>query len=457
MRDRAVPLQKLAPLRLPGPVASQAFAFQQQLEAAAAFDANRISAYQLHHLKRLVEFAAREVPAYRDADGARLAKEVGGARTVTEALAAIPLLPRQSLAHNAPAYMAENLPPGHARAGQKKSSGTSGQVVAVETSTISAGWQSALNLRGQLWAGRDFQRRFATIRVHRHLMAPYPDGVNMDRWGDEVTLPISTGPSIHLDTRASIDQQWDWLSRTKPDYLLTYPSIIRALASRGEREGPPCRLLGISTVGETVDAELRDLARSGLGADIYDTYSAEEIGVIALQCPNSRRYHTMDDAMIVEILGENDRPVSPGETGRVVVTPLFNYATPLLRYDIGDLAERGAPCTCGRHFQTLNRIVGRIRDIFRTRDGRGFWPSMGAKAFAKHVRVLQHQFRQMSYDELEVVLATAEPVSPEAEAEVRKAILRKLPAPMDIRFRYVDQIPREEGGKYREFVSFLGQ
>lgn len=453
MRDRAIPLHKLGSRRLSGPVATQAQAFAQQLEASEAQSAATLAAYQLHHLKRLVAFASQQVEAYAGAD---FAGPVTRATTLAQALAAIPLTARHALASAPERFRSRALPAGHAAAGPKRSSGTSGQVVSVETTTVSAGWQSGLNLRAQLWAGRDFARSYATIRKHRQGMAAFPEGVVQPRWGDEATLPFATGPAAHLNTDASLEEQWEWLSRVRPDYLMTYPSIIASLAARAAREGkPPFRLLGVSTVGETVDADLRDACRTALGAELYDTYSAEELGVIALQCPNTRRYHGMDDALIVEILGDDDQPVRVGEMGRVVVTPLFNYATPLLRYDIGDLAERGAPCSCGRSFSVINRIVGRIRNIFRTRDGRTYWPSFGAKLFSRHIRVVQHQFRQLSFDDLEVLLVAQDPVSPEIEEVVRQTMLSRMPEPLAIRFRYVDVIPREPSGKYQEFVCLI--
>ena len=37
--------------------------------------------------------------------------------------------------------------------------------------------------------------------------------------------------------------------------------------------------------------------------------------------------------------------------GRIVVTALNNFATPLIRYEIGDYAEVGEICSCGRGFR----------------------------------------------------------------------------------------------------------
>ena len=197
-------------------------------------DRSKLAAYQLHHLKRLVSFAT--TPGSMPTAMRISRRTVAGARTLAEALSAIPILTRDALARNPLDYRSLQLPPGHSLAGQKRSSGTSGQVVAVETTSISHGWQSGLNLRAQLWAGRDFGKTFATIRVHFKTMAPYPEGVIEPRWGNATVLPLQTGPSAHLDTKASLEQQWEWLSRIKPDYLLTYPSIIRAMAARAARE-----------------------------------------------------------------------------------------------------------------------------------------------------------------------------------------------------------------------------
>ena len=77
-------------------------------------------------------------------------------------------------------------------------------------------------------------------------------------------------------------------------------------------------------------------------------YSSQEVGYIALQCPENESYHIQAENVLVEILDDDGLPCEPGEVGRVVVTALHNLATPLLRYDIGDYAEVGSPCSCGR-------------------------------------------------------------------------------------------------------------
>jgi phenylacetate-CoA ligase len=444
-------LKRAESAKLMGIEASEVIGFQRRLDESQWFASERLAAYQLHHLKTLVRFAARSVSAYRDLDAGR----IEASNTLGEALAAIPSLPRGRLAAAPESFHPADLPAGHTLSGTRNSSGTSGQVVKVETTSIAFGWQNALTFRAQLWAGRDFAKSFAAIRVGKS-GAPYPEGIITDSWDAPTAIPLRTGPGYFLSTTASLEEQWEWLGRRQPNYLLTYPSIIRAFAARARREGRgPCKLDGISTVGETVDADLRDDAKRWLGADIFDIYSAEETGTLAIQCPECRRYHTQDEAAIIEVLDAAGRTAEAGTAGRVVVTPLFNYASPLLRYDCGDVAEAGAPCSCGRGLGTLNRIMGRHRNIFRLADGSTFWPSFGAKAFSSFVSVRQHQFRQLSFDHLEVLLAIEAPVTAEAEAGIRATIGKRMRAPMEITFRYVDEIAREPGGKYQEFVCLI--
>jgi len=64
--------------------------------------------------------------------------------------------------------------------------------------------------------------------------------------------------------------------------------------------------------------------------------------------------------------------VCAGQVGRVVVTDLHNFATPLIRYDLGDYAEMADTCPCGRGLPALKRIMGRRRNMVRLPDGRSF-------------------------------------------------------------------------------------
>ena len=64
-------------------------------------------------------------------------------------------------------------------------------------------------------------------------------------------------------------------------------------------------------------------------------------------------------------------PAAPGESGEVVVTNLHAYASPYLRYELGDRAVAGDPvCRCGAPFATIRGVQGRTMDALVLADGR---------------------------------------------------------------------------------------
>ncbi len=68
----------------------------------------------------------------------------------------------------------------------------------------------------------------------------------------------------------------------------------------------------------------------------------------------------------IEVLKfDSDEQVAPGELGRIVVTDFTNYAMPMIRYDIGDVATIGE--THNGILLSLDNLSGRKTDmIFKT-------------------------------------------------------------------------------------------
>ena len=139
---------------------------------------------------------------------------------------------------------------------------------------------------------------------------------------------------------------------------------------------------------------------------LTDLYSAQEVGVIALQCPESGLLHVQSEHLLVEVLDEQGQPCREGEIGQVVVTDLHNFAMPLIRYALRDWAEVGPPCSCGRGLTTLRRVVGRTRNMAVSPAGKHFWPVLETQRMLEvlpHLR--QYQFEQTAIDAITVTLA----------------------------------------------------
>src|SRR5690606_38699430 len=114
------------------------------------------------------------------------------------------------------------------------------------------------------------------------------------------------------------EEQLAWLVQEAPAYLLTHPENLHALlrAAQSTRITVPS-LCHVRTVSETLRDETRALCDEVFGVPIVDLYSTQEVGYIALQCPQQCVYHVQSESVLVEVLDENDAPCAPGEVGRV--------------------------------------------------------------------------------------------------------------------------------------------
>jgi len=182
------------------------------------------------------------------------------------------------------------------------------------------------------------------------------------------------------------------------------------------------------------------------------------VGLIAAACPHSHRHHVMAELVLVEILDDRNRPVEPGARGRTIITPFYNHAMPLIRYDIEDLAVPAVePCGCGRSLPTLDAVLGRTRDIFRFVDGTSIWPDVPMREIRKFVLHRQQQIVQVALDRVELRYV---PVSPDQVNDLHglTQMMRALLHPsLDVTAVAVSSIPRSEGGKYADFVGLVSR
>jgi phenylacetate-CoA ligase len=157
----------------------------------------------------------------------------------------------------------------------------------------------------------------------------------------------------------------------------------------------------------------------------------------------------------LEVLDDKGEPCAPGQSGRVIVTPLHNFACPLIRYELGDYAEVGPACGCGRGLPVIRRILGRSRNLMRLRDGRAFWPLFGTTEFPDLAPIRQFQLVQQSYDELEVRLSVLrEPTEGELK-RLGEHIVRNAGYPFRIRWTFLPEISYNNGGKFEEFICMV--
>ena len=175
---------------------------------------------------------------------------------------------------------------------------------------------------------------------------------------------------------------------------------------------------------------------------------------MAHRCPARHIYHVAAETVYMEILRPNGAPCEPGETGRVVITPLFNYAQPLIRYEQGDLATVGEPCACGRTLPVLADIVGRVKHVFRRSDGRTLVPIIPAASLIA-LDVKNYQIAQIALNVIEVRYVPRDNSALGDKGPLCAAIRSEMGDDVTIRFQELSAFDVPLGRKHLEYISEL--
>lgn len=426
-----------------------AWAFQEKLEQNQWAEPVQLEHVQLLAAQALASHAKRQVPHFTE----RLAQVDFSTTPSWDWFRTLPITTRSELQQSPDRFVAVSYPAEHGTMTETSSSGSTAQPISIRHTALSRNWHKALSFRALLWSMKRFDRRLAALRRYPTGDAVFPDGFHNDRWAQYNTIPTLTGDVFGLTVATPLNQQVEWLEAINPETLVTFPSNLEALCIHYPSLGKKLpNLKSINTLGEALPDALRQIVRKTFGIQFQDTYSAAEVGEIAIQCPDTENYHIQSESLIVEVLNEQNLTCAPAETGRVVITSLHNFAQPFIRYEIGDYAVVGAQCKCGRGLPTLKRILGRHRNMMQTPSGKLFWPSFGLKSSSRSTPIRQAQFIQHAPDKLEAVLVSPRFLTQEEEALVRSNILDRLPEPVDVQITYKDALERGASGKFEEFV-----
>ncbi len=430
---------------VPTPQGALALALHWQFEQSQWFPPERLLENQMRQLGELLRHARQHVPFYRE----RLNwAEIDLAAPLTlDTFRRLPLLQRAEVQAGGKALFSLAPPRQQGKAIPGRTSGSTGRPVEYLSSELCQLFWRTLTLREHFWHQRDFTGKLAAIR-ERVTTADMPG------WGPSTDVAFETGPSACLDIHSDLDTQAAWLQAQDPDYLLAYPSTLVGLAELYQAgRFRLTRLKALRSLGETFEQKARQRCRDAFQVPITDTYSASEVGYIALQCPVSGHYHIQSETLFAEVLRDDGTPCAAGEIGRVVVTPLHNFCMPLLRYEIGDYARLGGACPCGRGLPVIEEILGRQRNLLTLPDGRRFWPHLHMMEWPHIAPVLQAQAIQKSLHEIEIKLVLARPMREDEQVRLTEFIQGYLPQRFDLRFSLCDVIPRSASGKYEDFMS----
>ncbi|WP_281542984.1 CoF synthetase [Maribacter aestuarii] len=232
-------------------------------------------------------------------------------------------------------------------------------------------------------------------------------------------------------------------------YSSAFTDICRHLES--ENRTPLERnFKSIIAVAEALSPNTKKSMETFFGCPVVTRYSNSENGIFAQQSNETGDdYHINWASYYVEILQlDNDNPVSEGQMGRIVITDLFNYCMPMIRYDTGDLGvmeKRDKDCA-----PLLTKIEGRRMDVLYSTKGEPLSPYV---AFEMEYFTELKQFQLIQESEKEYTAKLNLDGVFMNEEGLIKRLKKYLGKDAVIKFEYVKAFPQLASGKRRLTVN----
>ncbi|MBL1149820.1 MAG: phenylacetate--CoA ligase family protein [Armatimonadetes bacterium] len=400
--------------------------------------------WQLTKLAPLVAHAARRVPFYRALYGDRASVESW------DDFRSLPIVTRAQFADTDPREREASFAlPEHKVLHTTYTSGTSGRRLQISITQRLQLWRYACILREWDWLALDPRGDCAILR------APISPG--SDSWNESLgaeVYPTWQGPALgalvgfgkgfNFDIGRPIERIAEALDEIKPAFLHGTPTYLQVLADHLRH----CRPLALLTLSEQLFPQVREELEQRYGARVFDTYAAVEVNRAAADCPSGQGYHLHEENVFVELLDESNSGAPPGVPARVVVTSLHNYATPVIRYELGDLAEyaEGA-CPCGRGLRRISTFHGRQISRFLLENGRVCIATPIVIALQDTPDVRAAQIRQKSYDDFEILVMGRTDFTAEETGDLQRRFDTLLQRPARLTYQFVERIPPLPNGK----------
>jgi phenylacetate-CoA ligase len=280
----------------------------------------------------------------------------------------IPIITRSELSFQRLSIQSTNPIQSHGPFGLVKTSGSTGDPVQLLVTRLMNDMSVAALWRGQKWANMDW----SSAMIHMAVESPnWKLGDVMGPWGPPWLKDAAKGRRIFATYSTKPADRVALIKKYNADYVAFTGGLAVAFADHVRATAADVKLKTVQFIGSSASEYVRKDFRKLLNADVVELYSSKEGGTIASPCPLGHGWHQNAESVLVEIVDDYGKPVAPGETGRVIITPFGNTATPLIRYDQGDLAVAGPveTCPCGRTLPRIASFSGRYRHMFKRPNG----------------------------------------------------------------------------------------
>ncbi len=247
----------------------------------------------------------------------------------------------------------------------------------------------------------------------------------------------------------------------KFDYINGYTSSLVMFAKYLQKKNIVLKTICPSIKVCIVTSEMlfeddKKLLETYFGVPIVNEYGASEIDLIAFGNRNGE-WQVNSETLFVEILDDHNNVVKNGESGRVVITSLFNKAHPFIRYDVGDIGILDEISTLQKPI--LQQLIGRTNDFAMLPSGKKT-PGLTFYYITKSIieddgNVKEFVIKQTNINQFDVDYVSDIELNNTQVLKIEKAVALYLEPNLHFGFTRKLVLDRTSRGKLKQFTSNL--
>jgi phenylacetate-CoA ligase len=211
----------------------------------------------------------------------------------------------------------------------------------------------------------------------------------------------------------------------------------------------------ILTGAEPLHDFQRHVIEKAFNCEVYDTFGCREFMLMSAECQAHKKLHINSDHLVVETVNDLGQSIT-GKSGDLVITDLYNYGMPLIRYVNGDQATLiNQPCGCDNPLPIMSSIDGRKLDIIKTASGKSIPGELFPHLFKEFIGIDKFQVKQSEISSLQIRLITNKHFTEQNKDDIAKEINKYAKNELQLVFDLVDDIPLTVSGKHRVTICEL--
>jgi phenylacetate-CoA ligase len=412
---------------------------------------DEIKAMQLEKLREMLKYAMNTVPYYKKAFSS-YANVINNLSSIDQ-ISELPFITKHIIQSNYSKLKSENYT---GKFSVESTSGSTGDPFKFILDRNASAFIRALSYREHMWYGLDIGAKEA--RFYGIPMDPIPKIKEMIK---DFLMNRKRFTVFDLSDDV-LKRYYRIIDKYKPEYIYGYTSSVVEFISfmkRNKLKFSTPFLKAIIVTSEVLYDEDRKLMESYLQVPVVNEYGTSELGIIAAQCPDGGM-HISAENVVVEIV-RNGKTVEYGEEGEVILTGLNNFAMPLIRYRVGDVARMSNKrCKCGRGLPLMENVEGRVNNMVVTPEGKiasGLvFYYISRSLIERDSGIKKFKVIQDALDHVIFQIVKGPGFKDDNLKVLEKKTHEYLSPKMNVSFEFCDNIPHTTSGKIIHFISKIG-